>query len=279
MYNSDRDKCQVWQYITLTRRIYLIDCPGIVPTSANDSQTSTVLKGVVRVEALPTPSDHVPALMDRVKPIYLSRTYGVPLPNKDNPTEAWKPEVFLDKLARMKGRLLKHGEPDLDAVAKIVLSDWVRGRIPYFVPPPERSEELNEAEAKKKRLSKAKDVKEKSKAAEGEVPGVKQNLKSLMQKNTFVAEDVQPMDEEFEEVVEDDDEMEEENEEDVASNQDEAEDSEEELKWDDVFEGIKDDVPASGEPSQDENEEEIVDMSEGPLIITPLALRIYIFSR
>ena len=24
---------QVWQYITLTKRIYLIDCPGIVPTS------------------------------------------------------------------------------------------------------------------------------------------------------------------------------------------------------------------------------------------------------
>ena len=248
-----------------------------MPTSANDSQTSTVLKGVVRVEALPTPSDHIPALMDRVKPIYLSRTYGVPLPNKDNPTEAWKPEVFLDKLARMKGRLLKHGEPDLDAVAKIVLSDWVRGRIPYFVPPPERSEELNEAEAKKKRLSKAKDVKGKSKAAEGEVPGVKQNLKSLMQKNTFVAEDVQPMDEEFEDVAEDDDETDEKNE-DVASNPDEAED-EEELKWDDVFEGIKDDVPASGESSQDENEEEIVDMSEGPLIVTQLDFSIDTFSR
>ena len=71
---------KVWQYITLTKRIYLIDCPGIVPTSARDSQTSTVLKGVVRVEALATPSEHIPALMERVKPIYLSRTYGVPLP-------------------------------------------------------------------------------------------------------------------------------------------------------------------------------------------------------
>ncbi|KAJ7819909.1 NUC091 domain-containing protein [Mycena olivaceomarginata] len=120
---------KVWQYITLTRRIYLIDCPGIVPTSAHDSETSTVLKGVVRVEALPTPSDHIPALMLRVKPVYLSRTYGVALPEAGE--GAWEPEEFLDKLARMKGRLLKHGEPDLDAVAKIVLSDWVRGRIPF----------------------------------------------------------------------------------------------------------------------------------------------------
>ena len=245
---------QVWQYITLTKRIYLIDCPGIVPASAHDSQASTVLKGVVRVEALPTPSDHIPALMERVKPIYLSRTYGVPLPDVEDPTKGWEPEVFLDKLARMKGRLLKHGEPDLDSVAKIILSDWVRGRIPFFVPPPERSEELNEAEAKKRKQ----DLKGKGKAvASVEVPGVKQNLKSLMQKNTFLPEDVQRMDEEFEEVDEKVDEpqdSDEENEEDNSKGE-----QEDDLKWDDVFEGItstsvplsanREDIVVEGMPS------------------------------
>ncbi len=167
----------MWQYITLTKRIYLIDCPGIVPTSAKDSQTSTVLKGVVRVEALATPSEHIPALMERVKPIYLSRTYGVDLPNPDDPSECWVPDMFLDKLARMKGRLLKGGEPDLDSVAKILLSDWVRGRIPYFVPPPERPESLNKTEAKAA-SRKAADAKGKGKALDkeegGHVIGVKQ---------------------------------------------------------------------------------------------------------
>jgi nuclear GTP-binding protein len=183
----------------------------------------------VRVEALPTPSEHIPALMERVKPIYLSRTYGVPLPNKDDPTQNWDPEVFLDKLARMKGRLLKHGEPDLDSVAKILLSDWVRGRIPFFVPPPERPEELNEAEAK---LRKKKDLKGKGKASQGdtEVFGVKQNLKSMMQKNTFVPEDVQKLDEEDGNVEAENDEEE---------NVEEAnEEEEEELEWNDVFDGI-----------------------------------------
>ena len=51
----------------------------------------------------------------------------------------------------MKGRLLKGGEPDIEGVARIVLSDWVRGRIPFFVPPPERPEELNEREEKKRK--------------------------------------------------------------------------------------------------------------------------------
>jgi ribosome biogenesis GTPase A len=39
---------QVWQYVTLMRRIFLIDCPGVVyPTG--DTETEIVLKGVVSI--------------------------------------------------------------------------------------------------------------------------------------------------------------------------------------------------------------------------------------
>ncbi|KAK0209016.1 NUC091 domain-containing protein [Desarmillaria ectypa] len=232
---------KVWQYITLTRRIYLIDCPGIVPTSAHDSQTSTVLKGVVRVEALATPSEHIPALMERVKPLYLSRTYGVPLPNEEDPMQPWEPEVFLDKLARMKGRLLKQGESDVDSVAKIVLSDWVRGRIPFFVPPPERSEELNKAEAKKR--------KGKGKVVDAEVnvvPGVKQNLGSIMQKNSFLAEDVKAL--EPEDAGEDDVEAQDDGSKNTEEEQNDEAEEEDDLTWDDVFESIKESPGDQAEP-------------------------------
>ena len=37
---------KVWQYITLTKRIFLIDCPGVVYQN-RDSETDIVLKGVV----------------------------------------------------------------------------------------------------------------------------------------------------------------------------------------------------------------------------------------
>lgn len=181
--------------------------------------------------------------MERVKPLYLSRTYNVPLPDKDNPTQGWEPDVFLDKLARMKGRLLKHGEPDLESVAKIMLSDWVRGRIPYFAPPPERPEGLNEMEAKKR----AKDAKGKGKATEkedkAELPRVKQNLGSIMQKNTFLGEDVQPLDEED---VEEDAEAQSEGADREEGEEEEEEREEEELTWDDVWDGIKPEDQESG---------------------------------
>ncbi|NXD81913.1 NOG2 protein, partial [Halcyon senegalensis] len=118
---------KVWQYITLMRRIFLIDCPGVVYPSG-DTETDTVLKGVVQVEKIKSPEDHISAVLERAKPEYIRRTYKI---------DSWKDtEDFLEKLASRTGKLLKGGEPDIQTVSKMVLNDWQRGRIPFFVKPP-----------------------------------------------------------------------------------------------------------------------------------------------
>ncbi|NXS33030.1 NOG2 protein, partial [Pomatostomus ruficeps] len=118
---------KVWQYITLMRRIFLIDCPGVVYPSG-DSETDIVLKGVVQVEKIKSPEDHIGAVLERAKAEYIRKTYKI-----DSWTDA---EDFLEKLAARTGKLLKGGEPDLQTVSKMVLNDWQRGRIPFFVKPP-----------------------------------------------------------------------------------------------------------------------------------------------
>jgi nuclear GTP-binding protein len=242
---------KVWQYITLTRKIYLIDCPGIVPASAQDTQTAKVLKGVVRVEALQTPSEHIPTMLSRVKPVYLARTYNLEVPESGEPFD---PDQVLDKLARMKGRLLKGGEPDLDGVAKILLSDWVRGKIPFFVPPPERPEELNKAEEAKRKKDEAKGrrktqvVDERSEQEERlHAIGVRQNLGSIMQKNTFVDEDIRPIESEGGDGVE---------EEEGEGGVDGEEESEvgDELGWNDIF---PEDAPPPEQSDDDASEDEL----------------------
>lgn len=45
-------------------------------------------------------------------------------------------EDFLTRLAQVSGKLLKGGEPDLNTAAKMVLYDWQRGKIPFFMLPP-----------------------------------------------------------------------------------------------------------------------------------------------
>jgi nuclear GTP-binding protein len=119
---------KVWKYITLMKRIFLIDCPGVVYYNNNDSETNIVLKGVVRVENLHDPQEHIPGVLERVKAEYLKRLYGI---------DDWEDHVdFLTKLARKGGRLFKGGEADLNTVARMVLHDWLRGKIPYFNCPP-----------------------------------------------------------------------------------------------------------------------------------------------
>lgn len=127
---------KVWQYITLLRNIYLIDCPGIVPPT-NDSDAEIVIKGVVRAERLADPEMVIPEVLSRVKKEYLQKTYNI---------EDWEDwEDFLEKVAQKFGKLLKGGEGDTKQAAVMLINDLQRGKIPYFVPP-EEPEKQNEEE-------------------------------------------------------------------------------------------------------------------------------------
>jgi len=76
---------------------------------------------------------------------------------------------------------MRRGEPDADGITKILLSDWVRGRIPFFVLP------LSGLKSSTKR----KERKGKEKAGQ-EAPIVEQNSKSIVQKDTFLPEGGRP---------------------------------------------------------------------------------------
>ena len=135
---------KVWQYITLMKRIYLIDCPGIVPPSMSDTEEDILLRGVVRVENVQNPEQYVAAAMKKCKTHHLERTYDV---------RGWTNAIeFLEALARKGGRLLKGGEADLDGVAKMVLNDYLRGKIPWYTPPPDQEEVANGVDGRDGRL-------------------------------------------------------------------------------------------------------------------------------
>ena len=112
---------KVWQYITLMRRVFLIDCPGVVPPT-DESECEIVLKGVTRSERLPNPEDYIEEVLKRSRREFIVRTYGI---------HGWSSHIdFLNKLATKNGRLLKKGEPDIRTAARMVLNDWQRGKSP-----------------------------------------------------------------------------------------------------------------------------------------------------
>ena len=81
------------------KRIYLIDCPGVVPPSNNDSEQDILLRGVVRVENVENPEQYIAAVLSKTKPQHIERTYDIK--GYSSSTE------FLELLARKGGRLLR----------------------------------------------------------------------------------------------------------------------------------------------------------------------------
>lgn len=108
---------KVWQYITLMKRIFLIDCPGVVYNKTSDTETDTVLKGVIRVENLDDPAEHVDQVLKRVKPEYLvSGGEGQPL--------KWHGSILLllQRLFTLESDVLK------SACLPVIFGSWIPRR-------------------------------------------------------------------------------------------------------------------------------------------------------
>ncbi|GAB68469.1 GTPase [Plasmodium cynomolgi strain B] len=117
-----------WQFIKLTSKIYLIDCPGIVPYDIDDSEK--ILRCTMRLEKITNPHFYVDDVFKMVNREHLLRMYKLPAD-----FQFGNSEEFLEILARKMGKLLKGGEPDITSVSKIILNDWIKGKIPFYVDP------------------------------------------------------------------------------------------------------------------------------------------------
>lgn len=129
---------KIWQYITLFRNIYLIDCPGVVVDTAGDTETDSVLKGVVRAERLESPEDYIDAIQEAVKREHIAAMYGIPKSGDDTWNSSGE---LLEKIALKSGRLMKGGEPCLRTAAIMMINDFQRGKLPHYVAPPELKED------------------------------------------------------------------------------------------------------------------------------------------
>lgn len=126
---------KVWQFVSLTRKVFLIDCPGVVYSGQDHDETELILRGVCRVENIEEPSIHIQEVLKRAKHNHIARLYQV---------TGWENDQtgisFLERLAKVRGKLLKGGEPDIQSIAKTVLRDWQYGKIPYITQPDENYE-------------------------------------------------------------------------------------------------------------------------------------------
>lgn len=153
---------KVWQYITLMKKIFLIDCPGIVPPSSKDTSADILFRGVVRVEHVSNPETYLPDLLQKCERKHLERTYQIKgWTNWEDDTLKLEDASaeFIELIARKQGKLLKGGEPDEHGIAKQVLNDFNRGKIPWFTAPP-KDEEIRTGEDKRQHIKRKRSERE-----------------------------------------------------------------------------------------------------------------------
>ncbi len=153
---------KIWQYITLFRNIYLIDCPGVVVDTRGDTETDSVLKGVVRAERLETPEDFIDAILKAVRREHIAARYSLPKDGEGSWTSSLD---LMEKIAKNAGRLRKGGDPCIRSAAITMIHDFQRGKLPHFVAPPELKDD--------------EDTKAVSKATLPGIEGVEQNLDEI----------------------------------------------------------------------------------------------------
>ncbi|KAG8364964.1 hypothetical protein BUALT_Bualt18G0053300 [Buddleja alternifolia] len=110
----------------------------------SDTETDIVLKGVVRVTNLADASEHIGEFLKRVQKEHLQRAYKISNWEDDND--------FLLQLCRSSGKGSEGKKVNLTQGVYMILHDWQRGKIPFFVPPPKQEDETeqsNEIEAEK----------------------------------------------------------------------------------------------------------------------------------
>lgn len=112
------------QLINLSKNIQLIDSPGIIPfEEKNEAMLALVAaKSPSQVKDVLGVGEKIIEILKEKNPEILKKKFGLIDLNKS-------PDELLEEIAFNKKKLLKQGIPDTNAVAKILLLEWQKGRI------------------------------------------------------------------------------------------------------------------------------------------------------
>ncbi|KAL5112694.1 hypothetical protein TcWFU_008297 [Taenia crassiceps] len=125
-------KCQLYK---IGNKINLIDSPGIV-LSKREDPCELVLRNCKKPESLESPEAAISAVLSSCPKRQIMVLYSIG--EYDSTTD------FLCKLAQRMGRLRKGGVPDVKGSARVLLSDWITGKLLHHTLPPESSAPIAE---------------------------------------------------------------------------------------------------------------------------------------
>uniref|UniRef100_A0A0X3NGW7 G domain-containing protein n=1 Tax=Schistocephalus solidus TaxID=70667 RepID=A0A0X3NGW7_SCHSO len=116
------------QLFNLDNKVKLIDSPGIVLSKSEDP-SELALRNCAKPETLSEPEQAVSAILQRCPKRQIIVQYSI--------SDFSSTTDFLCQLAQRMGKLKKGGVPDSRGAARIIISDWITGKLSHYTLPPE----------------------------------------------------------------------------------------------------------------------------------------------
>ncbi len=117
------------QLYRVAGNIYLIDTPGIVPPEGGGIEAVIRSKPIDELENPVAVAIELIRKIVKYNPVAFLQAYGI---------DSTDPDVILRKLALKRGWVYKSdGEPILHESAKAIIRDYLDGKIPFYVTPPQ----------------------------------------------------------------------------------------------------------------------------------------------
>eukprot|EP00826_Nyctotherus_ovalis_P030938 TRINITY_DN2470_c0_g1_i18.p1 TRINITY_DN2470_c0_g1~~TRINITY_DN2470_c0_g1_i18.p1 ORF type:complete len:605 (+),score=184.01 TRINITY_DN2470_c0_g1_i18:77-1891(+) len=117
-----------FQTIHIDSEVTLCDCPGLVFPSFTNSKAEMMCSGVISIDHGTDFDTPMILVVQRISRKILEEVYNIKLPEED---VHMSPTMFLTILARERGYVTGSGNPDTKKTAKMVLKDYVNGKLLY----------------------------------------------------------------------------------------------------------------------------------------------------
>ncbi|RYP49200.1 hypothetical protein DL769_011113 [Monosporascus sp. CRB-8-3] len=138
--SSTPGKTKHFQTIHLSENVILCDCPGLVFPNFATTKADLVCNGVLPIDQLREYTGPVGLITQRVPQPFLEAVYGIHIdtrPLEEGGTGIPTASEFLSAYAKARGFQTQGvGQPDESRAARIILKDYVNGKLLYVEPPP-----------------------------------------------------------------------------------------------------------------------------------------------
>eukprot|EP00009_Paramoeba_aestuarina_P005070 CAMPEP_0201520216 /NCGR_PEP_ID=MMETSP0161_2-20130828/10569_1 /ASSEMBLY_ACC=CAM_ASM_000251 /TAXON_ID=180227 /ORGANISM="Neoparamoeba aestuarina, Strain SoJaBio B1-5/56/2" /LENGTH=324 /DNA_ID=CAMNT_0047918509 /DNA_START=60 /DNA_END=1034 /DNA_ORIENTATION=- len=132
-------KTKHFQTLFIGEDIFLCDCPGLVFPSFISTKADMICNGLLPIDQMRDHRPPISLVCQRVSRESLEHVYNIAIPKPAPhlpPDTIPSPDDLLNSYARARGHMSVQGRPDESRAARIILKDFVNGKILSVVPPP-----------------------------------------------------------------------------------------------------------------------------------------------